>query len=95
MILFLFVWGFFGIVFFWGHFENLVVRFWTRGARLGLMHLSGFEIRFQANWAYVILAETGPADKEQLRSAATTGNDEQACMSEVNDRMSEESDFDL
>lgn len=41
-------------------------------------HLSGFEIRFQANWAYVVIAETGPADKEQLRSAVTTGNDEQA-----------------
>lgn len=41
-------------------------------------HLSGFEIRFQANWAYVVIAATGPADKEQLRSAVTTGNDEQA-----------------
>lgn len=41
-------------------------------------HLPGFEMRFQANWAYVIMAETGPADKEQLRSAGTTANDEQA-----------------
>lgn len=58
-------------------------------------HLSGFEMRFQPNWAYVVLAEMGPADKEQLRSAVTTGNDEQAHMSEVNDSMSKESDSDL